>query len=793
MNPIRQFPRPFFLAMALLIALLALTPNAALARSARPAAFPVASTAGLAGALNSDGTLRADLHGSFATQGYTIQIGADGTPTFKPPATPAIGDGARAKSPIDPPTNTSGSYRWDSNFGLRGTNGFVRALAVSGSSVYIGGYFSVAGTVEASNIVRWDGGSSWAALGSGVNDTVIALTLIGSDLYVGGDFTYAGGVSANHIAKWNGSSWAALGSGVNDTVHALAANGNTLYVGGDFTNASGLPAGRVARWEGGSWTALGSGMDNTVNTLLLAGGILYAGGEFANADSLPAAHLALWTGVAWRALVGGGTDGPVYALAQIGSNLYVGGAFTQTGGHTTPNLAVYTLASGWTPYSYYVSSTVYALAVNGTDLYFGGNFTYIQLQTRNRIARLDTVANTISALGNGMNDDVRTIALSGGMMLVGGVFTSAATVVTPHLAQWTGSTWLALTTSQGVQSAGEVRVVTIQGSDVYIGGQFSQVGGVAANNIARWDGSAWHALGSGTDDTVNALVVSSGNGLYVGGNFTRAGGVAANHIAFWGSGIWLALGSGTNGTDGPVYSLANHYGYIYVGGRFTTAGGLAANNIAVYSGGWSALGSGTNNVVFAVAVDASGTVYAGGSFNQAGGHTARAIARYSRGVWHELGGGVSGGSWPIPIVYTLLISGANVYVGGRFGVAGDVASPNLAVWNDNYPGWGTVGGGVRGSDMYEGVFALALTHDQLLYVGGDIDRAGGAIVRNLAFWTGSTWSDVGGGTGGLNSNVLGLALTTDGLDTLFAGGQFDTAGVKASICIARWYFNPILP
>ena len=66
---------------------------------------------------------------------------------------------------------------------------------------------------------------------------VTALAVSGSTLYAGGDFTMAGGSAANNIAQWNGSSWSALGSGMNNYVSALAVSGSTLYAGGDFTTA----------------------------------------------------------------------------------------------------------------------------------------------------------------------------------------------------------------------------------------------------------------------------------------------------------------------------------------------------------------------------------------------------------------------------------------------------------------------------------------------------------------------------------------------------------------------------
>ena len=75
------------------------------------------------------------------------------------------------------------------------------------------------------NIAKWNG-SSWSALGSGMGRGdigVIALAVSGSDLYAGGYFTTAGGSAANYIAKWNGSSWSR--AGVGDEQRCVCAGG----------------------------------------------------------------------------------------------------------------------------------------------------------------------------------------------------------------------------------------------------------------------------------------------------------------------------------------------------------------------------------------------------------------------------------------------------------------------------------------------------------------------------------------------------------------------------------------
>jgi len=223
------------------------------------AAHPETSTPGqalnpLESLLKADGTL--DLHagfsGSLDPRGWKM-VSEPGRPLrfVRSDEAGRATNGSGSLAPAAAP----GDEQWDDRFNTLGVSGYVRAIAVSGNDVYVGGLFSAAGSVAAQNIARWNSATgAWAALGTGVSGTVRAIAVSGNDIYVGGLFAAAGGVSAQNIARWNGTSWSALGTGVggaaNNCVYAIAIGADGVYVGGLFNAAGGVPnTHNIARWN----------------------------------------------------------------------------------------------------------------------------------------------------------------------------------------------------------------------------------------------------------------------------------------------------------------------------------------------------------------------------------------------------------------------------------------------------------------------------------------------------------------------------------------------------------------
>jgi hypothetical protein len=672
---------------------------------------------------------------------------------------------------IDP---TFSDANWSSLGGIPGANGPINAIAVDGSeNVYVGGSFTIIGTVAATNIAEWNG-SSWSALTPEIDGPVNTLVVSGTNLYAGGDFITISGVMAYCIAQWNGNSWSALGTGaflngVIGSISALAVDGTDLYAAENFGEYGfNVPISTIMVWDGGTWSDTSIGDNSSLNALAVDGsGNVYAGGGFDYINGVDKANgVAIWNGSNWSAVGAGlGEDSDVWALAVSGNNLYAGGGGFSIAG-TDASIAVWNgntwsalgLVSNPSLEGTSYSIDVLALAVNGTNLFVAGDFTEVDGVTANYVAEWD--GNTWSALGLGVNKYASALAVSGSNLYIGGAnFTTAGGAMVSSLATWNGNVWSAM----GSGLSDSANALAVSGTTLYAGGLFG---------VEMWNGSSWSPLGSGVDGPVWSLLLS-GTNLYVGGAFDTAGGVAANCIAQWNGSTWSALGLGMLGSVNALAMIGN---YLYAGGSFIDAGGVEDNqNLAVWDGSsWWTLG--VNGTVDALAVSGR-NLYAGGQFTSANGLAATNVAKWTSsspfawsGSWSALGSGVNGRLW------SLAVNGSGLYAGGQFSRAGGVAATNIAQWSGD--SWLALGPGISGAS-YAIVDALAMNGTNL-FAGGQFTAAGNAAATNIAEWNGSTWLALGSGMGGSVS-----ALTVDEMGDLFAGGSFLYSGTNLIPYIAE--------
>lgn len=235
---------------------------------------------------------------------------------------------------------------------------------------------------------------------------------------------------------------------------------------------------------------------------------------------------------------------------------------------------------------------------------------------------------------------------------------------------------------------------------------------------------------------------------------------------------WRALSSGT---DNDVFATAvNSSGDLYIGGEFTTAGGASRSYIAKWNGSaWQALGPGTGGVVYTILSDST-DVYVGGNFLSAGGLSRIRIGKWTGSTWEAMGGGAN------MQVYALAADDTYIYMGGLFNLI--VGNPStdfskVARWHKVNGSWEALGTGIWGT----GVYALCQS-GTYLYAGGDFHTANGTIpVSNIARWNGSSWAALGDG---VNDAIRAMAVDSSGY--LYVGGDFTTAGGNTANRVAKW-------
>ena len=278
---------------------------------------------------------------ALAVSGSNIYVGGEFSTAGEAPASGVAKWNGSAWSPL-------GS-------GMSGGEG-VYALVVSGGTLYAGVDFSRAGQVEVNCIAKWNG-NHWSALGSGVSipagppvgnfPFISALAVSGSTLYVGGNFDAPG----RNIAKWNGSTWSAV-TMLENRVYSLAASGSTLFVGTD----GGMHAYQIPNGNGRPLSGLG--VNGLVGALAADNsGHLFVGGNFTFAGTnlspmIAQANIACTISVyaspsAGGTVSGGGTSavGSSRTVTARAKNGYI---FSNWVGGTTPPYTVLSTTSSYT-------------------------------------------------------------------------------------------------------------------------------------------------------------------------------------------------------------------------------------------------------------------------------------------------------------------------------------------------------------------------------------------------------------------------------------------------------------
>ncbi|MCX6390383.1 MAG: delta-60 repeat domain-containing protein [Solirubrobacterales bacterium] len=614
--------------------------------------------------INSDGSLDAswdpNLSGSvsaIAVSGSSVYLGGsfNGTNSVN-------GSANRNRAAKVNTTNGTVDASWNPNL-----NNQVSALVVSGSSVYLGGNFSGANSVNGNTTrnraakVDTTNGTVDASWNPNVGNGVFAIAVSGSSVYLGGSFSGVnsvnGSATRNRAAKvdtTNGTVDSFWDPNVSGIVRTIAVSGSSVYLGGSFSGVNSVNgsatrnrAAKVDATNGTVDSSWNPNLKDTVYSIAVDGSSVYVGGSFNGAKSVNGTTTR--NNVAKVDTTNGTVDGSwnpnpsstINALVVSGSSVYLGGASSQAGGVVRNSAAAIDSNGALTSWNPNLTGSVLAIAVDGSSVYLGGDFNGANSVNgntlRNRAAKVDTTNGTVDASWDpNISNQVFAIAVSGSSVYLGGIFNGAnsvnGTTIRNNAAKF-NTTDGTVDSSWNPNISSSVLAIAVDGSSVYLGGQFSGSntvnGNTTRNNAAKVDttnGTVDSSWNPNLNNTVWAIVVD-GSSVYLGGDFSGANSVNGTTTRNRAAKVNTTNGTVTSwdpNLTGTFYSLAVDGGSVYLGGAFTGANsvnGTTTRNRAAkvdttngtVDASWN---PNLNNNVFAIAVSGS-SVYLGGSFNGA--------------------------------------------------------------------------------------------------------------------------------------------------------------------------------
>lgn len=405
-------------------------------------------------------------------------------------------------------------------------------------------------------------------------------------IIVGGQFTQAGSVAATNIARWDNISgtWQPLGNGINGPVYAIEAvqrsAGDTspdVYVGGNFT----APFKAMAKWSesGGTWSQLGSGLTSTgflktticrVNAIKkMSDNTLWVGGRFFSAGGVQSENLAKWnlTSSLWQAL--GGTLTDVNSTTTINESGIPGQTIMVTaidpseaaiGVATNGSTCATCTASFVESEAYYnVQSSGTALVGQGrTAAYAGMRAISGGVAGHDELNPPATAPVSFETTITGLKYSGLSQLVGSTWRLLGGGGSATPPCCSPY---WPASGSL----PDGWKVVGPVDALAQSGSDIYFGGSFNILSGAYSgqqiadysgfNNVFHWNTGTgtWSMMANpstiscvvpgatGVNGPVYAMAVESSlctgllENIWFAGNFSQAGGGAVANIAPWAS------------------------------------------------------------------------------------------------------------------------------------------------------------------------------------------------------------------------------------------------------------------
>ncbi len=684
-------------------------------------------------------------------------------------------------------------------------DGIVYSLAhdAATNTLYVGGNFT--------KVFKYSGSASLISKSAGVRNSA-SLKVNGSvkkiisdgagGYYLAGEFTKVGSDSITNLAHINANNTldTSFTPNPDGVVYDILLDGANLYVAGYFSNISGVAQGQLALINASTGAAdltFNPVFSNAVTQVEKSGANLYIVGNFTTiggAAFVGIAKLAAATGVPDPTFDPNptGSKGEKVAPTAItlyNSSVYISGSFLNIGGQSRVGLAKVDPDTGAADVAFTANcldskgtpAVITSIEPSGSSLYLGGFFATVGGQTRNGGAKISMTDGAVDATfdPNLSNGTVNTVVVDGSDVYFGGAFLNAGGGSFSKMVK-VSSTNGVVVESFSPQPSGEVRTILPAGDQLYVGGDFANIGGgsysrnaifalnLNTNQILSFDSSpsAWAS--------VYSLLFANGS-LYVAGNFADIGGQTITNLAKLNPTTGAADPTLSFTFTKDVSSLVRDGNYLYASGPFTGSAGtkVVKINLTDNTADLSFAPTITGGEINALAVYDSNVII-GGSFTNVNGAPRNGIAKLNAAgeldaTFNPDANDSKGG---VGSVFSLLVNGSNLYVGGNFVNIGGGAMPVLARINPTT--------GVLDTGFTTGV---AVGGTQSLYASGDylyVGQKGSPYTYKSLLTTGTPDATF---TPGLDA--VNYAAFLDGED-LYLGGNFSNYGITPIRGLAKF-------
>ncbi len=583
-----------------------------------------------------------------------------------------------------------------------GAGNEVLACAVQADGkIVIGGLFTFYNDSTRNYIARINPNGSLDTsfvIGSGFGSQVYALAIQpDGKILVGGGFSIYNGTTRKGIARLDSNGSLDMGfnpgTNVNNVRSIILQAGGKIVITGWFSTINGTSRNNIARLNSdGSLDAgfnPGSGANGGISSCALQNdGKLIIAGPFTMVDETPQKYIARLNSngsVDQGFHAGPGPNNYINHVALLpDGNVLAAGEFTIFSGMARGFISKL-LSDGQTDIAFNhamgANSTVFCHAIlPGGKILIGGTFTAYNSKEKNAIALLHADGSVDTTFKPSTEPNSSILAIypqPDGKIIIVGWFSLSNQTGKKCLARLEANGSLDNTFTLGDGSITAIYASAMQpDGKLIIAGDFSSYNGTNRQRVARinTDGSVDMGFtpGIGADNAVLTTALQADGKIIIGGWFTSYQGKTSNRIARINSNGSLdstfITGSGLNNPMDAIAVQAD--GKILIGGRFTTYNGTGASRIARLNVDGSIdntfnTGSGANNSVLNISMQSDGKILMGGAFDYYNGTAGKGLARINSNgsidASFQVGSGTNGSVSDISVQ-----SDGKVIIGGDF-------------------------------------------------------------------------------------------------------------------------------